>query len=640
MCGICGILILDQKKGKLQSQELNSALNKLIHRGPDDQGIWTNKNSTVLLGHRRLSIIDLSSGGRQPLSSPSGNVQITYNGEIYNYIELRKELEKQGVVFSTQSDTEVLVAAYEVWGESFLEKLRGMFALAIWDEPNQLLLLARDYHGKKPLYYYIKDGRIYFSSEIDSLHALNSKRNFSIDEESLSAFLTLGTIPENRTIYKDVFEVPPSGIIRVKNSEIKSSSFTPSVSEPKLFLDSNLSIEELLIESVKIRLRADVPVGVFLSGGIDSGLIAAIASKELDQKLRTFTVSFSDSEFNEAPLAKITSEHIGSSHHEINLSPKVSEDLITILANYGQPFSDPSAIPSYYVSKFASEHVKVALAGDGGDEIFCGYRRYIAAMHLDSLSRIIPSKLQATLSNILLRLLPAKLFSNNQYDNFLRMLRVVNSGKNSIGKTLSYDAFNSSELSALVDKNSPFNITTYDLNLLPENKSFLEQIQHYDKHIELPSVLLKKMDIASMANSLEVRSPLLDHVLWAKLEAIPSKQKFSSSQTKLLLRQIAEKYLPPSITNAPKRGFEIPLVEWLETDLAEMRDNLILSKSGLLSEIFQYSKLEELLKGKQKNILGKERWARLTWLLLSLSIWDHNRKETAQVKQNQVCNNS
>jgi asparagine synthase (glutamine-hydrolysing) len=606
---------------------IKRATDALAHRGPDDEGIWFDSKNSVYFGHRRLSIIDLSQFGHQPMVSYTHNICIVFNGEIYNYLELKKKLESKGYKFKGHSDTEVLLTGYVCYGRAFIEYLRGMFAFAIWDGIARILLLVRDRAGKKPLYYFNTKNGLFFASEINALRALLPSHEAKLDMETLDSYLTNGAVTGNRTIFKDMKEVPPATAFVCKTPDQISSERYWQINwgqHSEIPFDEAVEkVEHILTESVRLRLRSDVPVGVFLSGGIDSGLITAIAARSYDRDIQTFCIGFDDAEVDERNLAKVVAEQYGTKHTEIVLRPNILSVLPKIAKAYGEPFADPSAIPSFLISQFVAQHTKVVLNGDGGDELFCGYRRHVAAKFLARFRSSLPPWIYKKIFSHALRHIPVPQKNRTKFGLAYRFLRALNNERES-SLILSSDGFDDEQKRNLYRDFSVIKSLPPKLNNNQElnGLSYLESIVKTDFESGLPDILLVKMDIASMAHGLEARSPILDQELISLAFSFPNSVRLPGITTKPLLRELSKKYLPNQIIYAPKRGFEIPLVRWLQKDLSQMRDDIILTDTGLLADLFKRSYLESLIRGTAGKLLEPKRWANLVWMLLMLGLWD------------------
>lgn len=629
MCGIAGVVSTIGDGHELRAKQVSKMMESLAHRGPDGSGMWQDSTGKVCLGHRRLAIIDLSSDGAQPMVASNDRWTITCNGEIYNFLELREELESVGAQFRGNSDTEVLLAAVSHWGvDSAIRKTVGMFAFAIWDKKDQILHLARDRSGKKPLYVYAVDNRFYFASEIKAFKSIGTIP-LSISQESVYHYLSLGYIPAPLTIYEQVSEASPGYRLQI-DSQLRVASFPywryPAKDGIELSLQE--AVEEAdakLNEAVKLRLRSDVPVGSFLSGGIDSGLITAIAAQHSSTRIKTFTATFENSSFDEAPHARLVAQRYDTEHHELLLNSDLDGLLPRIAAAYDEPFADSSAIPTFAIAEAASSHVKVVLNGEGSDELFAGYRRCMAIKYFSRFSkvfRLIPRSGWNALGNIL----PVPTNIRTPYSFFHRFVRGIDTNPYVRYLIWSSDAFSETEKRALLKTSN---------QQMPATETFLaDSFSHLDNLNPLPhfmaldfllgmaDCLLVKMDIATMAHGLEARSPFLDHRLIEWAAGLHQKTLLPGRQNKPILRQLAKRYLPDEVVHAPKRGFEIPLVQWMRDDLYDMTFDACTKERGIVMDIFDRASIRTLLE--KKTRIDDERWAKQLYALLMLALWEEN----------------
>lgn len=628
MCGIAGALSRADANAERLLDVVRGMLGALRHRGPDDLGVWTDEHfGGIVLGHCRLAIIDVTEEGHQPMISRCGRYVISLNGEIYNFVEIEFELKKLGTQFRGHSDTEVFIEAISRWGLlKTLSKVVGMYAFALWDKLECKLYLVRDRIGKKPLYYQNTNGALYFASEIKALRTLGLKA-LELDLNSLGHYLTCGFVPSPHTIYKGISEILP-GHYAVFNNRRGSqcSSYWMPEWTPKVeatFDEVSEQVEILLKEAVRIRMRADVPIGCFLSSGIDSGLIVALA-RNTAQDLTTLTVSVGDRTVDEAPLANIVAKKYETDHHVIRITPDLEQDIPKMIASYDQPFADPSAIPSFLISLEARKHVKVVINGDGGDEILGGYRRH-RAISLYSRFPLRYGGWAERLIKLIKGGLPTPRRFRSYYSYLHRFARGMNSDPYERYIAWSVDGFDSVEKrNILLDKGNGSLEETRDL--LASRLSFLEDLDPVDHFLamdllfHLPDCLLVKMDRATMAHGLEARSPLLDHRLVEFSCKLSQYIKLPGLKTKPILRKIAKKYLPEVIVSAPKKGFEIPLLSWLRNDLAPMVRDVCLQSDGIISELFERKYVEDLVN--EKLPLDPGRWANRVWILFVLGLWD------------------
>lgn len=631
MCGIAGVLSKLSANTERLSGQVKRMVQVLGHRGPDDQGIWADPTGRIILGHCRLAIIDLTPEGHQPMVSGCGRYVISLNGEIYNFLELRNELEKAKVRFRGHSDTEVLIEAISHWGVTkTLDRIVGMFAFALWDSIESKVILARDRAGKKPLYYLKDKGSIYFASELKALRALNDI-DFSLDYDSIYQYLTFGYVPAPKTIFTNVSEIPAGHYMIIdSNLNIELKSYWDLTWGKKRQITFKKAVEEadhLLNEAVKIRLRADVPLGCFLSGGIDSGLLAAMASMQMDSTLKTFTVSFSEGTFDESSLANIVAKKYGTDHHVITLSPNLEDVLPKVVKAYDEPFADASAVPSYCISEEAGKHIRVVLNGEGGDELFGGYRRHVAIKlysHFKNLFALMPEKFWSMVNESL----PQPRSFRSRYAFLHRFLRGV--VKDPFNRYIAWcvDGFDEIEKGSLYRSSNDGYFSSTDL--LKSKYGDLEKIHPIDHFMAMDFLLnmhddmLVKMDIATMAHGLEGRNPFLDHRIIEWAIGLPPDIRMKGANTKPILRELAKRYLPMEIVNAPKRGFEIPLISWLRKDLFHMVHDICLSPNGIVLDLFNRNYVESLLN--EKTDLDPDRWSRRVWTLFMLGMWENESK--------------
>jgi len=606
MCGIAGSIHYPFSE--------ETIFKKMSHRGPDEQGSfhW----NEVQFYHLRLSILDIASG-KQPMHLGE-KFSIIFNGEIFNHLELRKKYNLAG---KTSSDTETLLLLYEKLGTAMLNELDGMFAFAILDKPGNKIFIARDRAGEKPLYYFSDHEKFVFTSE---LNALKSILPLEIEGDYFHSYLRFGSFFKAQTPYKNVEELVAGSYLMVDISSLRLQTvrwwnILPFYSRPQSeTLESALkNTDQILHQSVKRRLESsDIEVGAFLSGGIDSGLVTAVAS-QYNPKIKTFTVSFKD-EYDEAPLARLVADKYNTQHHEIKIDfAHLREDIEQLLGNYGEPFFDSSAIPSYYVSKAARQYVTVILNGDGADELFGGYRRYVPFAKFDFFNNNILFK---SVSGTLLKLLPAGNHKKSNY-NYLYRLMALSSQKGL-----------NTYLSAGVDifegytghfVNTPHNYLSeaehYFQTINSTNLSGLKKLMNLDFDINLFGDLLVKMDIATMANSQEGRSPFLCKEFLEYIPGLPDRLKINGKTTKFLLRKLAEKYLPKELINQPKRGFEIPLKNWIDNELKEIILSYLNTSDNLYSEFIDVNFVSSLIK-KEINISDEKR-AKILWTIFSMEVW-------------------
>ena len=589
---------------------------KISHRGPDGEGIFV--RNSIGLGHRRLAIIDLSPAGAQPMSDWGEKIWITFNGEIYNFQELRQELTEVGVKFKSRTDTEVIIYLYKKYGFDCLKKLRGMFAFAIWDEEKQLLFLARDKVGKKPLKYYLNNQVFIFASELKAI-LTQPEVNKEIDLTAIDDFLTYQYVPSPKTGFKNIFKLPPASYMVVeKTGKIKIEKYWNLNFEPKLKLTANeleTMVLEKLKESIKLRMIADVPLGAHLSGGVDSSLVVSLMALESTQKVKTFSIGFREGGFNELAYAKLVAQKYQTEHTEFLVRPDAIEILPQLIYHYEEPYGDSSALPTWYLSRETKKHVTVALNGDGGDENFGGYDRYNAA-RLHNLLELLPFKKailkqlsQAPSQKQILRIVKKILAAYHQDFNLYYLnlvsyftteekLQLLSPQYQDRESVLQRQSFLTSHLSSL-------------------NSNTIDKIIKADFNTYLPNDLLVKVDVASMAHGLEVRSPFLDTELLELSATIPSHLKIKFFNKKYLLKKIAYNFLPRECIDRPKKGFAVPLADWFRDELHEYAREKIVTDS-MAGIGFNIQELEKIIRDHK---IGRANNAHKIWLLLTLSEW-------------------
>jgi asparagine synthase (glutamine-hydrolysing) len=623
MCGICGLVSLDGVSGP--DPAALAAMNEtLVHRGPDSEGSLI--DGPCGLAMRRLSIIDLA-GGDQPISNEDERIQVIQNGEIYNYRDLMDELRARGHTFSTHSDTEVLVHLYEERGPAFVEELRGMFAIALWDSRENRLLLARDPFGIKPLYYRVAGGTLSFASE---LKALLRQPGFSrdIDPEALEAFLAFNSIPAPLTIFKQVRKLPAGHLLVAERGEVSVSRYarpTPVGADQVRSEGEEALAEELrerLRNSVRAHLVSDVPVGVLLSGGIDSCALTALAAAESGYRVSTFSIGFEESSFDELGQARLVTERYGTDHHELILRPDAVDLLPKLVDAFDEPFGDSSALPTYLVSALAADTVKVVLSGEGGDELFGGYYTYVADRLAPRVGRAAP----------FLRPLVERLPSSSQKVSFDYKAKRFVRGAHlpPVERHHAWKEIFSPEVQRqlLVAPRGSDPLDHYRARYAEtEGADELARLQDLDLGVYLVDDLLVKTDRASMAHSLEARVPFLDPVVAELALALPTKQKVRGFQKKRLLRKAVAPLLPREIVRGRKQGFSIPVAAWLRGDLApfarDVLSNETVTRQGLLRP-------EAVIRVLDDHISGREDLSRQIWGLLSFTLWfDRYAREPA-----------
>ena len=601
----------------------------LVHRGPDDEGAYSDEQ--VVLAMRRLSIIDLATG-HQPLSNEDRSVWTVYNGEIFNFPELRRELEAGGHRFSTRSDTEVIVHLYEEAGEGFVHRLNGMFAIALWDTKRRKLVLVRDRLGIKPLHTLEWNGRLYFASEIKALLRTGFPRE--MDLEALSQFFTFEYIPAPRTIFKGIRKLLPGQMMIVQNGRVETRRYWDvryAAEAPPAESRSEESWAEEIYErlkgAVRRRLISDVPLGVFLSGGIDSSAVTALMAELSSGPVRSFSIGFQEETFNELPWARVVAERFGTEHTEFVVGPDQVRELVPVLAGcLDEPLADASCIPTYIISKLARRHVTVALAGDGGDELFAGYDTH-KAYRLARLYRRVPAFLRKGLVRPVVRRLPA---SAKRLSFEFKAKKFISGVEHrpEVANILWWGAYGPEEksqlfspgLRAALAEESLFEPVDYWLSSAPADDT-LDRIRYLDLKLYLQDDLLVKVDRMSMANSLEIRAPFLDYTFVEFAATIPPALKLKGFRSKYILRKMLRRLLPPEILAKKKIGFDIPLGDWIRKGLRDfVLDTLRpenLRKHGLFEPRFVARVLDEHFRGRHNH-------RQLLWPLIIFQSW-HDR---------------
>lgn len=618
MCGIAGIATF--RNNSIDRGTLERMVSVLRHRGPDDEGVYLSQenpqaNLKVGLAHARLSIIDVE-GGHQPMSNEDKTIWIVYNGEIYNFPELKKGLLEKGHRFATKSDTEALLHLYEEKGVDCLQDLRGMFAFCIWDAREERLFLARDRVGQKPLYYLHKDGVFLFASEIKSLleHRIVTRE---LDIESLDSYLTYGYTPSPHTIFRGIKKLPPAHYAIYDKNGFKIRQYWKLSYKSKNSLsltESKERLYELLSEATRMRLISDVPLGAFLSGGVDSSCIVALMSKTSSKKVKTFSIGFDEKDFDELKYARFISERFGTKHKELIVKPKALDVLPKLAWHYDQPFGDSSCIPTYYVSKMTRKYVTVALNGDGGDELFAGYERYKGVKLAHSL-RYIPKGLLkighgAGYFSAYGRRFFGGLIRNRDIEGaYISWLNYFDGGDK---KALYSDKIKS------VLKESRADI--YFRNIVSESdaENPVEKIINTDIRSYLPEDLLIKIDIATMANSLEGRSPFLDHKVMEFVATIPLEYKLKGLSSKYILKETFKEEIPLSFLNRKKRGFGVPVGRWFSNELKGFIRGMLLGERSLKKNLFSREYIKKLLDEHQR---GRRDHTHRLYALLSFEMW-------------------
>jgi len=622
VCGIAGI-VASSALG--QDSKLRPIIDALAHRGPDAWGDWS--DAFCALGHRRLSIIDLSEAGRQPLSNEDGSVWITFNGEVYNFQSLRDELEGLGHQFRTRTDTEAIVHAYEQWGPDCVKRLRGMFAFAIWDQRRRRLFIARDRVGKKPLFYTQQGGRFLFASELQGLLADPSVSR-EVDLPAVDAFLTWGYIPAPHTGFRGISKLPPAHWLTLDQTPeglvTHVERYWSLDYRDKLRLseaEASEALREKLTEAVRLRMISDVPLGAFLSGGIDSSIVVGLMAGLSARPVKTFSIGFQEAAYNELDHARRISERWKTEHHEHVVAADALSILPKLVRHYGEPYADSSAIPTFYVSQITRQSVTVALNGDGGDESFAGYDRYRANQAAERIRRIPGSRAAASL---VAQALPDSLDPKNRWRRIRRFLNVANQPMaERYGSWLTFfgeeakRTLYAGEMQALLRAERPVAwmeaMFSQFSGLDPAEAAMAVDVQSY-----LPYDLLVKVDITSMANSLEARSPFLDHEVMEFAARLPVSLKVRGNTAKYLLKRAFPDLLPPENVNRAKMGFGVPVGPWFRGPLRELLCDSLLSSRSFARGLFQPDEVKRLI---TEHVEARADHSFQLWSLLMLELW-------------------
>ena len=621
MCGIAGRF--NYRSGApVAAAMVTGMCNLLAHRGPDGDGVWI--DGAIGLGHRRLAIIDLSPAGRQPMLTAEQDLAITFNGEIYNFLELRRELEGRGHRFKSRTDTEVMLAAYREWGVDCLRRFRGMFAFALWDEQRRMLFIARDRVGKKPLHYMVDGNGLAFASEPKAFLADPS---FTPEPnlEALSAFLSYQYVPSPLSAFKGVHKLPPAHYLTVRDGRVTTHRYWKLSYAKKQRLSEEDACTELLArlrEAVRLRLVSDVPLGAFLSGGIDSSVIVALMARLSDGPVKTFSIGFDEEEFNELPYARLVAKRYRTDHHEFFVRPDAADIFPRLVWHYNEPYADSSAIPTYYLSQLARRHVTVALNGDAGDENFAGYRRYVTRRPTRHFDRL-PSAVRRTVAR-LARVAPAPRQSDSilfRGRRWLRRLSDTPEGRYSralmmFDPELKTDVCEPAFLDASGGQAaSEFLMDAFRISDAPE---FVDALLDVDVNYYLADCLLVKVDIATMAHGLEGRSPMLDHEFMEFAASLPADLKLRGETTKYIFKRAVRPLLPDEIIDRPKKGFSVPLDAWFRNELRELSGDLLLDGRLAQRGYFRMNRVRQLL---QEHWDGTASWQNQLWTLLMLESW-------------------
>lgn len=608
---------------------LHSMCETITHRGPDSEGIWL--AGPVALGMRRLSVIDLHTG-EQPVYSEDRSIVVMMNGELYNYREVRAELEKKGHKFETQTDTEILPHLYQEYGDALVDHLNGMYAFALWDKNKKKLLIARDRFGEKPLYYGVFDGKLIYASEPKAILAHPSVKT-GLDTQALRHYLSFDYVPAPMSIYKGISKLPAAHLLTVENGQVKTRRYwNLSWEKPAEglngagFAGKAQELKELLSDAVRMRLVADVPLGILLSGGVDSSTVAAFAVQHATERVKTFSVGFEEDSFDESKFARQVAAHLGTEHYEERLSAEKAGDLISEIGTWmDEPLSDGSLIPTYLLSRFVRKHVTVALGGDGGDELFAGYPMYYGHK-MAAVYASIPGFLRSGLIEPVVRNLPVST-KNISFD--YKAKRFIAASKyDAVTRHHSwFGSFSIGEHEHLLSKDvlestsGDIYAGAKELLKISDASGDIEQAQFLDINFYMAEDILTKVDRAAMAVSLETRAPFLDPRIGQFAASLPVEYKLKGSKGKYILKKAVEDLLPKNILQRPKKGFGIPIAEWLKGRLNPLLHDL-LSRDRLVRQgLFNVGYVEQLVREHEKGIASHHKQL---WTLLVFQLWYDN----------------
>jgi asparagine synthase (glutamine-hydrolysing) len=627
MCGIAGI-VSAQAGDRIDAETIHRMCQSIVHRGPDDEGVFV-KDGTGL-GMRRLSIIDVA-GGHQPVFNEDKSIWIVYNGEIYNFAELRPELESRGHRFSTHSDTEVIVHLYEEMGAECVQKLRGMFAFALYDQRNKRLVLARDRFGKKPLHYALDGGRLYFGSEIKAILAV-APELAKVNQEALLQYMYFGYIPDPLTAFTPIQKLPPGHLLEFEKGQIRIRKYWDlprySTHQPRSEEECLEELEWRLAEAVRMRLISEVPLGALLSGGTDSSTVVALMARASSSPVKTFTIGFKHDDFNESHYARIVAQRFGTDHHELILEPNVVETVETLTRSLEEPFGDSSMLPTYYVSCMARQHVTVALAGDGGDEVFAGYDRY----GIHARRRIfehVPDAVWRWYREYLYPRLPETMHGRKfAYNVSLPWRERYVDGVSFLPAFEREMPLLSDEFRAQVSGiENPQNILFRYFEQAPADDP-VSQMLYVDTKTYMTADILTKVDRMSMAASLEVRAPILDHVFVEWATGLPPEWKLRGRKQKYILTKLAERVgVPKEALYRRKQGFALPLVHWIRNELKDLLMTVLLEPRTVQRGYFNPEGVRRLL---EEHFSGRRVHSQRIWRLLMFEMWHRNFLENFQ----------
>jgi asparagine synthase (glutamine-hydrolysing) len=611
MCGIVGFCEPDPAR-PVDEHLLRAATHSLAHRGPDGEGLLV--RGSIGLGHRRLSIIDVG-GGAQPIFNEDGTVGVVFNGEIYNYIEVRDELIREGHRFTTSSDTEVIVHAYEQYGPDCLERFTGMFAFAVWDGRDRSVFVARDRLGKKPLFYRHHHGRLAFASELKALlHDPSLPRQLDVD--ALDDYLAYSYVPTDRCILRGVEKLAPGHWMRWKDGRLTIRKYWDVLfdEQPRLSDDEwGERIEEELRRAVRLRLRSDVPLGIFLSGGVDSSTVTALASQELGGAVKTFSVNFREAGFDDSQFARLVADRYHTDHHEITVEDRGIDILADVAYHLDEPFGDPSALPTYYVCREAARHVKVCLSGDGADELLAGYSRYRLARKYRRYDRV-PAPVRQAVGSLALAAMPAHVWGRGAIERFTAS-----------GLTryfLQTSTFGLEERTALLSGHLEHRACAgprwFERHFRPLGHDLVTALQHLDQKTYLVDDILVKVDRMSMQSSLEVRVPFLDHHVVETANAAPARLKLKGGCGKYILKKAMSPHLPPEVLQRSKLGFGVPIRHWFRGSLHDYARDWLLGEGSRSTAFLARGQMEQILR---QHTAGMRDFSEKIWALLMFEHW-------------------
>jgi asparagine synthase (glutamine-hydrolysing) len=619
MCGICGIVLPGVDSSQAGERTVRRMCSCLVHRGPDEEGVYA--SGSIALGHRRLSIIDLS-GGRQPLCNEDGSVWVIFNGEIYNYRSIRDDLREKGHRFRTRSDTEVIVHLYEEYGDEMFGKLNGMFAIGLWDAANRKLLLARDRLGKKPLYYSMQDGKFLFASELKAILAVPEVPR-EVAPESVSDYLSFLYVPPPATIFRGIHKLEPATYLVFHGGEITRKRYWKPVFGSGSGLSWTSALErfqDLLQDAVRLRMESEVPLGAFLSGGIDSSSVVAVMAKLSDRPVKTTSIGFREVSFNELPYAGEVARRYATDHHEFILEADFIRDLASILYHLDEPFGDSSALPTYLLCKKMRQNVTVALSGDGGDENFAGYDRYVSALAEERIRNRVPALFLNLLFSGIKGIISPYVRSYARIENLTLDLPLAACNTFfCFDDELKGNLFTGMFRGTLGDHSSVDVMERYFRDV--DGLASLSRLQYVDLVSYLPEDILMKVDRMSMAHSLEVRAPLLDYRMVEFAAGLPPQWKIRNGSGKRFLKDAVAAMIPEDILNRSKMGFGVPIGAWFRGRLHSLVEAVLFDRKTIARGYFEPAFLRNLWARHIKGPAWQIDVSHLLWVLLVLELW-------------------